>query len=63
MTENELAAIAVDIAYYIHLELGPGLLESVYEAAFAYELEIRRISFTRQQAIEVKRCAINNCRV
>ena len=28
MDENELSAIAVDIAYRIHKELGPGLLES-----------------------------------
>jgi PD-(D/E)XK nuclease superfamily len=34
MTENELATIAVDICYKIHTALGPGLLESVYEAAF-----------------------------
>jgi hypothetical protein len=29
MTENQLATIAVDIAYKIHTTLGPGLLESV----------------------------------
>jgi GxxExxY protein len=43
MTENELATIAVDICYNIHTTLGPGLLESVYEAAFAYELEKREL--------------------
>ncbi len=51
MTENELAAIAVDICYKIHTTLGPGLLESVYEAAFAYELDKRKIPYTRQQGI------------
>lgn len=51
MTENELATIAVDIAYKIHKALGPGLLESVYEAAFAYELDKRGIAYTRQQGI------------
>ncbi|MDP2889296.1 MAG: GxxExxY protein [Bacteroidota bacterium] len=51
MTENELAKIAVDICFKIHLTLGPGLLESVYEAAFAYELNKRGIAYTRQQAI------------
>lgn len=54
MTENELAKIAVDICYTIHKELGPGLLESVYEAAFAYELEKRNIPYTRQQGIAAK---------
>jgi GxxExxY protein len=53
MTENELATIAVDICFQIHKELGPGLLESVYESAFAYELTIRKIPFTRQQGIHV----------
>jgi len=51
MTENELAAEAVDIAYQIHSSLGPGLLESVYEAAFALELERRQIFFERQKGI------------
>ena len=51
MTENELAKIAVDTCYKIHSALGPGLLESVYEAAFAYELEKRSIPYTRQQGI------------
>jgi GxxExxY protein len=53
MSENELATIAVDIAYKIHNELGPGLLENVYEAAFCHELEKRKINFTCQQAIPV----------
>ena len=51
MTENELATIAVDICYKIHTTLEPGLLESVYEAAFVYELEKREIPYQRQQGI------------
>ena len=51
MTENELATTAVDICYKLHTTLGPGLLESVYEAAFIYELELRGIPYTRQEAI------------
>ena len=54
MTENELATIAVDICYKLHTTLGPGLLESVYEAAFAFELAKRGFSYTRQQGIIVK---------
>ncbi len=41
MNENDLAKIIVDCAYKVHTTLGPGLLESVYEAALAYELEKR----------------------
>jgi GxxExxY protein len=37
----------------IHTTLGPGLLESVYEAAPAYELEKKGIKVVRQQAIPV----------
>ena len=51
MTENELATIAVDICFRIHNVLGPGLLESVYEAAFAYELDKRNIPYVRQKGI------------
>jgi GxxExxY protein len=53
MTENELATIAVDICYKIHSILGPGLLESVYEAAFACELTKRKIPYSRQRDILV----------
>jgi len=51
MTENELATIAVDICFKIHNNLGPGLLESVYEAAFAHELDKRNIPYSKQQGI------------
>ena len=54
MTENELATIAVDICYKIHTTLDPGLPESVYEAAFAQELDKRGIAYTRQQGIVAK---------
>lgn len=47
MTENEIARLIVDAAYKIHTTLGPGLLESVYEAILAYELEKRDLQVTR----------------
>jgi GxxExxY protein len=53
MTENELATIVVDIAFKIHNRLGPGLLESAYEAIVCRELERRGLSFTRQQPVPV----------
>lgn len=51
MTENDLSKIAVNIIFKIHQELGPGLLESVYEAAFCYELDKIQLPYTRQQSI------------
>ena len=41
MTENEIAKHIVDAALKVHKRLGPGLLESVYEAVLAAELERR----------------------
>ena len=41
----------MDAAYKVHATFGPGLLESVYEAALVWELEKRGLSFTRQQGI------------
>jgi len=43
MTENEIAKIVVDAAYYIHRRLGPGLLESLYEVILAYALNSRGV--------------------
>jgi GxxExxY protein len=53
MSENAVARQIVDAAYRVHTVLGPGLLESVYEAALAYELEKRGLRVIRQQAIPV----------
>jgi len=51
MTENEIAHQIVDAAYRIHTRLGPGLLESAYEAVLAYELQRRSLRVTRQQDV------------
>jgi GxxExxY protein len=48
MTENELATIVVDRSVHIHRRLGPGLLESAYEAIVAYELGRQGLSVERQ---------------
>jgi GxxExxY protein len=51
MTENVLAKEIVDAAYRIHVGLGPGLFESVYEEVIASELKKRGLCFARQQPI------------
>jgi GxxExxY protein len=53
MTENEIAAIVVDAALKIHKTLGPGLLESVYEATLCYELQKRGLRVEEQVALPV----------
>jgi GxxExxY protein len=46
--EEELAHAVVDSAYKVHMTLGPGLLEAVYEHCFCYELSKRGIAHERQ---------------
>lgn len=53
MTENEVSRIIVDVAYKIHIKLGPGLLESVYEAIMCHELIKRGLKVERQKPIPV----------
>lgn len=53
MSENEISRIIVDIAYKIHIKLGPGLLESVYEAIMCHELIKRGLKVERQKPIPV----------
>lgn len=53
MSENTVAQQIVDAAYRVHTTLGPGLLESVYQAALAYELGKRGLRVSREQAIPV----------
>ena len=53
MTENELSKIIVDACYKIHVELGPGLFEAVYEEILTYELIQNDLYVTRQQTIPV----------
>ena len=53
MTENEVSAIVVDTCYKIHVKLGPGLLESVYEAILHHELTKRGLSVERQKILPV----------
>ncbi|MBX2817951.1 MAG: GxxExxY protein [Saprospiraceae bacterium] len=35
---NELGTEIIDAAYHVHVELGPGLLESAYQRCLSYEL-------------------------
>jgi len=53
MSENEISKIIVDISYKIHTELGPGLLESVYETILDYELTSRALKVERQKSLPV----------
>jgi GxxExxY protein len=54
MTENEIAGIVVDTSIYIHKKLGPGLLESVYEAVLTRLLESKGLIIDRQVRVPIK---------
>jgi len=53
MSENEVAREIVDAAYQVHKALGPGLLESVYQAALAHELGKRGMRVEQQVPVPV----------
>lgn len=53
MRLNDITGEIVDAALRVHRVLGPGLLETVYEAALAYELDQRGLQVRRQVPIPV----------
>ena len=53
MNENEISKILVDCCFKVHTELGPGLLESVYEQVLSYEIIKRGLNVERQKGIPV----------
>lgn len=54
LTERQwLTTQIVDATFKIHKTLGPGLLESVYEKVFCYELSTRDISFFKQKRVDL----------
>ncbi|HEY5723785.1 MAG TPA: GxxExxY protein [Allosphingosinicella sp.] len=46
--------MAIDAGFHIHKDLGPGLLESVYETVLAASLERRGLLVERQKPIEIE---------
>lgn len=54
MHENEIGTVIVDCAVHLHQDLGPGLLETVYEVTLARKLEKRGLSVQRQVPISIE---------
>ncbi|MCC6423794.1 MAG: GxxExxY protein [Phycisphaerales bacterium] len=50
---NRITSEIIGAAIEVHRQLGPGLLESIYENALAIEFNLRKISFVRQSPIDV----------
>jgi GxxExxY protein len=53
MTENEIGTILIEAAIAVHRELGPGLLETVYETVLARELQDRGLRVERQVPVPI----------
>jgi GxxExxY protein len=53
METNELTKAIIGAAIEVHRELGPGLLESIYEEALCHELSLRGIAFVRQIPVQI----------
>lgn len=54
MNENEIGTRVVDHAVRLHQELGPGLLESVYEALLAHRLQCLGLRVDRQVSVPIR---------
>jgi GxxExxY protein len=52
-SENAISREIVDAAFHVHKNLGPGLLESVYEAILARELAKRGLRVARQHPVPI----------
>jgi GxxExxY protein len=50
---NEITEAIIGAAIAVHRELGPGLLESAYEACLTYELAERKLKVERQKGLPV----------
>jgi GxxExxY protein len=50
---DAIGKLIVDAAYNVHKNLGPGLLEKVYEICFCHELTKRNLNYKRQIDIPV----------
>jgi GxxExxY protein len=59
---NDWSKKAIGAAIEVHKQLGPGLLESAYEACLCRELELRAIPFARQMpmSLEYKGLVVEN---
>ncbi|MCH7763543.1 MAG: GxxExxY protein [Candidatus Marinimicrobia bacterium] len=53
MMADKLTKIIIGAAIEVHKILGPGLLESIYEEALCYELELRGLIVKRQVEIDI----------
>lgn len=54
MTENEIGTAVIEAAIAVHRELGPGLLETVYEVVLSRELQDRGLQVKREVPVAIR---------
>jgi len=54
MRETTLSGVIIEAAIFVHRELGPGLLESVYQACLSKELHLRGVEHQLEVPVAVK---------
>ena len=65
MESDELTEAIIGAAIEVHRILGPGLLESIYEAALLVEMSLRGLIVEKQQELDVnyKGCIIKGLKI
>ena len=59
MEINDLTGQVISAAIEVHKNLGPGLLESVYEECLCRELDLRKIPYERQRELPIEYKGLN----
>lgn len=59
MHENEISSLIIGASIEVHRQLGPGLMERVYEEALCHEFHLRGIPFKRQRAVSIQYKGVN----
>lgn len=53
MHENQISEKIIGAAIEVHRQIGPGLIEKIYENALCHEFHLRGINFKRQRPVSV----------
>ena len=51
--DSDLSHHVIGLAIRVHRSLGPGLLESIYEACLCHELDLASLAYERQKSLQV----------
>lgn len=63
LLEKHLTGQIIAAAIEVHRELGPGLLESVYQACLAHEFSLRGLPFEQEKPLPVDYKGVSGLRL